>query len=142
MADVVIGFSGTRYGMNDAQIVAVEGLLDTLQPVRVMHGCCIGADADFDRLCKERGIPRHGHPCTLANMRADCNCEKMESPIGPLQRNVVIVSKTDALIATPFEDANPGQGGTWHAIRQAKKFGKRVYIVKRDGTVEVIPEKE
>ena len=57
---LVIGFTGTRNGMSEKQTERVREILsicrEELRYLCVMHGDCVGADADFDALAKDVGI--------------------------------------------------------------------------------------
>lgn len=54
---MVIGFTGTRHGMTNAQRDTVLKLLsEKLTPSSAVHGDCVGADADFDAICTSLDI--------------------------------------------------------------------------------------
>ncbi len=138
-----IGFTGTRNGMTREQKLAVERLLDTLWPDVVVHGDCVGADADFDGICGAIGITRHVRPCTYENMRA--HCEKhgaivVAEPKRPMARNRDIVADATpagALIACPPNRERIKSGsGTWATIGFGERAGVRVFRVYPDGEVE------
>lgn len=133
---MVVGFTGTRRGMTAAQLTAVAGLLDTLKPVAAHHGDCLGADADFHRLCVSRQIPVVIHPPANAGWRAFCHGHlvKVLPAKDYLERNRDIVAAGDVLIATP---AGPEmlRSGTWSTVRYAKKNGRPVFLVLPDGNV-------
>ena len=53
--DMKIGYTGSRAGMSKDQLEAVETLLASLADVEeVHHGDCLGGDAEFDLICKDR----------------------------------------------------------------------------------------
>lgn len=143
-----VGFTGTRIGMTHSQKHAVRSILGDLESKYsdapneiefVVHGCCVGADADFDAICLDMGYTRIGLPSTVESMRSTCNCDFMAIPTSPLSRNVAIASNCDVLLACPKEAiatwaTEPFRGGTWHTIRQARIHKKRIIIIWPDGT--------
>jgi hypothetical protein len=138
---MIIGFTGTRGGMTKEQREIVDGLLVLFAtfmepPIEAIHGDCLGADDDFDQMCKANGIPTSCLPCTFENMRAYCT-EARAEPRPPMQRNRDIVAMADRMIACPpnFERIKKGSG-TWATIGFAKKAGKPLMIVYPDGTME------
>jgi hypothetical protein len=130
-----IGFTGTRNGMTAEQRTAVRALL-LETPGTGVHGDCIGADADFDAICKELGYETYCLPCDLDDMRAHCT-EARAEPTAPMQRNRAIVAQADRMIACPpnFERIKRGSG-TWATIRFAEQSKKPLAIVFPDGRVE------
>jgi hypothetical protein len=120
----VVGFTGTRLGMTMEQELGVAALLGHLLPEEVHHGDCLGADADFDRLC--RGIDKIKtivvHPgfdshCS-SPARAFCHGPKHRVLLSEpyMVRNHHIVESCDLLIATPKEAGWRSRGGTWATI--------------------------
>jgi hypothetical protein len=101
------------------------------------HGDCIGADADFDRLCFALEIPRECRPCTYDALRANTTAEMIADPIGPMDQNHKIVESADVMLATPptREEIVCGSG-TWSTIRMTRRAGKPLHICYPDGQVE------
>ena len=133
-----IGFTGTQQGMTHWQCDAVLQLLSELKPSKVGHGDCIGSDQQFHQMVKW-GFPHifiYGHPPKNPSKRAFCHFDYLYPEKDYLDRNKDIAEKYDIIIATPKEDEEVLRSGTWSTVRYAKKLGKKVYIVKQDGSVE------
>lgn len=124
-----VAFSGTRHGMTPAQRRALAGLLAALDP-RVRwadHGCCAGADEEFDFLARAGGLAVRGWPaagvapalCRVEALRPDTRMPARP----PLTRNRLMVA-TAALVlaATPTVGPEP-HGGTWFTARYAAANG-------------------
>jgi hypothetical protein len=146
-----IGFSGTRKGMTVKQYLRVSDWfrydLGDAVVTEAHHGCCIGADAEF-QLAIIRGriggtserqwAEIHAHPCTLAGMvdrDAEALADVVHDPLPPLDRNRVIVDSCDLLIATPAEAEEQQRSGTWSTIRFAERQGKPIILVLPSGEV-------
>lgn len=139
-----IAFTGTQKGMTDAQIVAVSALLLSMEPERVVHGDCIGADSDFDVIVRRQ--PSHIfidiHPADGEDKRAHCELRAsspgqvtVHEPKPPLDRNHDMVDMGDSLIATPKGFKEEIRSGTWATVRYARKCKKPVIIVWPDGSI-------
>ena len=132
-----LGFTGTSEGMAPRQMKAVRQLLYNC---RTLHlGDCIGADAEAYHIAGETGITRVGHPPTDGKARAFLQYEK-ECPALPyLERNMEIArGGVDGLIAAPagwVEVIRGNDGGTWSTVRRARKLGRRIWIVRPDGSI-------
>ena len=142
-----IGFSGTRYGMTEAQSDAVVDLLDEtlrLHGFIAHHGDCVGADAQFHRICR---APRGGpvaievHP-GLPKWRAWCQGDMAHRPALYRERNRAIVDACSVIIAAPYENEPQPRGGTWATIRMALKAKHRptLYVVGREGQLLDVEE--
>lgn len=131
-----IGFTGTQRGMTAMQEQMVFDETMLREPDEVHHGCCIGADEEFDILMgyARTSCSVHGHPPTNTAKMAQCYVDVMHPPKDYLIRNRDIVDATDCLIAAP-EGPETLRSGTWSTVRYAKKAGKPVIIVWPDGTV-------
>lgn len=136
---MTFGFTGTSDGMQPRQLKAVRQLLYNCD---VLHlGDCIGADAEAHELAGETGITRVGHPPTDGKARAFLLYEE-ERPAKPyLERNTDIARDgVDGLIAAPSDwvEINRGSdGGTWSTIRRARKLGRKIWIVRPDGSIVI-----
>ena len=118
-----VTFTGTRKGMTPFQRELVRRLLEQLKPEYAFHGDCIGADAEFHdevrRLCQNCHII--GFPCHFDSQRAFKDCDSLELPAPPLERNGRMVEEATVVIACPGEDHEVLRSGTWATIRRARK---------------------
>lgn len=144
---MIIGFTGTSQGMNAVQSAALAALLDQLRPVTIMHGDCIGADAEFHDFARRRGAKGY---IILPGMdgfgrspkRARCvipdDCLGLvEAPQPYLRRNRVIAETAQFLIAVPKERDEQFRGsGTWSTIRYARSARTPHWILYPDGVVQ------
>lgn len=140
-----IGFSGTRQGMTNDQVLHVHMLLGDLRGAgasQVTHGMCQGADKQFHDMAKALGYFTIGAPGVLSDgspyMRAKIECDMVlpEKPF--LVRNLQIVHEVDLMLVTPKEQAEQGKGsGTWASIRYTRKAKKPLIIVYPDGSTVV-----
>lgn len=131
-----IGFTGTRKGMTSIQREIVRSLVESEAPKMAHHGDCLGADAEFNEICADIGIPTWLHPCNIDSQRAFCQrgVRYIEQAKPPLDRNHDIVDKSDMVIATPGTQHEIPRSGTWATIRYARKSkGKNLVIVLPDG---------
>lgn len=140
MADrLIIGFTGTREGMTDAQRETVEQLLTGFQPAEAHHGDCVGADAQFHNIAIwDTQAQMVIHPPKNGRYRAYCDTDFCGGEVRPERgyqdRNEDIVDDSDLLIATP-KSITDTRGGTWNTIRYANSQSRWVILVHPDGTV-------
>ena len=133
---MITGFTGTRAGMNQAQKDLVKVFLEMHRPDSVLHGDCVGADADFDDICAGLGIVRYCLPSDLTAQRAFTDAIPLRSPMPPLERNHLIVRGSNELFACPKEMREVLRSGTWATIRYARRLVKTTYIFYPDGSHE------
>lgn len=131
----IIGFTGTRHGMSQAQARAVLALLEQLGATEVHHGDCVGADSEANTLALLVGATRVAHPPVQARYRAWCVVEECRAPEAYLIRDQDIVDDAERMIAAPFEPVEQIRGGTWATIRMARRAGRPIAIVDRVGDV-------
>ncbi len=153
MTDRIVGFTGSRTGITDAQKRIVEKMLGMIHPIEVHHGECVGADAAFHEIVKETLPECHiiGHPPKSDILQAKLEGYfREEKPLGYLNRDQKIVDACTILIGCPkigrkFTDlvdratskyGNQYRSGTWYTINYALKTGKEVVIVNPDGTID------
>ena len=103
------------------------------------HGDCVGADSDADHIVRLVS-PRakiHIHPPEKDFKRAHTFIEgDTMYPAKPyLDRNHDIVDAVDILFATPKTNGEVIRSGTWATIRYARKQGKKVVLIRPDGTI-------
>lgn len=136
---MIIGFTGTRNGMTDEQKAEVTSFLSRTfldEPwAKGLHGDCIGADADFDAICKELGMEVNIRPCTHKS-RAHCDSPALAEPKAPLDRNKDIVNDAHIMVACPPTEHELLRSGTWSTIRYARKKNKTLVVVYPSGKVE------
>ena len=135
-----IAYSGTQQGMNEAQMLALRGLIP--DGARFHHGDCIGGDSQAHLLAIKASCEIYIHPCTIEDKRAyNSGAYRVYLARSPLLRNRVMVEATDWLIATPFQDNEVLRSGTWSTIRYAQRYRRlfhsvhRITHIKRNGTV-------
>jgi hypothetical protein len=148
-----IGFTGTRRGMTDEQMSAVNRVImdcvtrwaSSIAPMTAHHGDCVGADAEFHGFVARRGFHIVGHLPVDEQHRAFCRFDETREPLcrfdetreprTHMQRNRQIVTAADVMIATPSEMVEQERGGTWATIRMTRKAGKPLAVVLPDGFV-------
>lgn len=139
---MIIGFTGTRAGMSHEQIVTVIKILmrifgaSLFQRPMALHGDCVGADADFDALCRGLGMPTTCRPCTLEKLRAYTPAAVIAEPTAPMMRNKDIVDDADVMIACPLTEEPIPHSGTWATIGFSEKKKVDLHIVYPDGRHE------
>lgn len=133
------GFSGTRFGMNEAQRKGFTEFLELYPPTEFHHGCCVGADANAVECVRRtlHGVIVVGHPCNwppLQDKEAIATSDQMRPCRKPLERNRLIVDETEALVACP-KGPEELRSGTWSTIRYARKIGRPILIIWPNGDV-------
>lgn len=143
---MVIGFTGTRYGMSNKQKEKVLWELKACGSILTdcIHGSCVGADVNFHNIVRENfpnvkitirpGVSKKTgtNDGTRAFLEAD-----VELPVDSFySRNRAIVDSCEFLLATPFDDSR--LGGTWQTILYAKKTNKFGGIIYPDGNRTLI----
>jgi ribA/ribD-fused uncharacterized protein len=133
-----IGFTGTRHGMNDCQLLTLKRVIGGVDSVEsVHHGDCVGADCQFHQTCRERSFSVVLHPPIQQQNRAWCSGASAIRPsLGYLQRDHQIVDESDILIATP-DGIEKLRSGTWATVRYARKCNLPILIIRPDGNVSL-----
>lgn len=138
MNSFVIGFTGTRKGLTEKQRGRILSLVEELSAsgcLFCLHGDCVGADAEFDALCRSIERARVAClPCDIFSQRAFTGSTELEPPQRPIERNHKIVDMCDMVIACPSGREEELRSGTWATIRYVKKTSKPLTIVFPDGT--------
>lgn len=124
---MILGFTGTRRGLTAKQLREVSELLTVLVPGEVHHGDCVGADAQFDALCRARGIKIVRHPPTDQKLQAFTGPGLPPEPY--LRRNHRIVAASEELLACPGESHEVLRSGTWATVRYAVGLERKVHLV-------------
>jgi hypothetical protein len=122
-----------------AQIVFDEMMLIEQDPedavTEAHHGCCVGADAQFDAMLAY--LPTtcivHGHPPLITTkMAKGLSCDVMHPPLDYLVRNRAIVDAVDTLFAAP-KGEEESRSGTWSTVRYARRKGINIHIIMPNG---------
>lgn len=152
-----LGFTGTRNDPSKQQkawLLAhmLESVVDKKEITRVHHGCCVGSDEFFHRICKTlvdeqpetggfaaQNIVLHPPADRSREMEIDewtiQNC--LWYPRKPyLLRNLDIVHTSSRLVALPDRLETTRGSGTWYTIHRAMESNRHVTICWPDGTVE------
>ncbi len=128
---MVLVFTGTQDGWTEKQGKGVSKFLDEHKPVLVVHGDCIGSDTLFHKMCQKKGINIIGFPCDIIEKRAfNKGFKVLHEPKRPLVRNVNMVMEGTYLLATPKTKKEILRSGTWHTVRQARKYGVSYTILE------------
>lgn len=137
---IKVGFTGTRHGMNDTQKKELEKLFNSKEFSEFHHGMCIGSDKQSHdmvvKLKDNRDIKIIGHPPKYKGSMAQCDCDLLMKADEYLVRNHHIVDHTDVLIATP-DTKEKIRSGTWSTVRYARKLGKKIYVIHKNGRVTI-----
>lgn len=135
----ILGFTGTSHGMAPRQRESVRQLLWNVTKLHL--GDCVGADAEAHEEATALGILTVGHPPDNGVRRAFCVYDEEREPKPYLVRNRNIVAEgVDGLIAAPRSFVEPASlrgEGTWTTVGYARKAGRKIWIVKPDGSVSV-----
>lgn len=151
--DIVLGFTGTKRGQTVEQQATVQRLLRVAlaaaklsqRRVWVLHGDCVGADAQTHTMAKALGCLVGLFPPTNPRYRAFCEgADYVHEPLEYLERDRIIGQQCLGLIGTPKETMEQIRSGTWYTIRYTSKLRhptelrfKRVNVVQPDGTVKI-----
>lgn len=147
MMTYIVGFTGRRDGMDFDQKVAVRAALAGIQvavsyPIIGLHGDCVGADLEFDEICRELRIPTACMPCTWKGevehrLRAFTEAEEWAEPCAPLTRNRRIVEKSHVLIGTPPTPEYEKRSGTWFTVHHAESRNVPCILIPPYSTVSL-----
>ena len=135
-----IGFTGSQKGMTEHQKSEVKRILASHQTdiTEIHHGGCIGADAQFHKICSALGFVPIVHPASNVRPSKVAKLEPPDATYLPakpaLVRNRDIVDSSDIMIATPGQGYEVLRSGTWATIRYAEKKyakeqGKIVHVI-------------
>lgn len=139
---MIVGFTGVRHGMTDAQraMLGTVALIDIKSMITEFHhGGCQGADVEAARLVSHmfgEGVRIICHPGPLGDKHQEISGvddERLPAKTH-FARNRDIVDACDVLLVCPMQMEYQPRGGTWYTHDQAVKKGKRVIICWPDGT--------
>jgi len=133
-----LGFTGTRHGMTKKQEKELEKLISAKNFEEFHHGMCIGSDEKAHEIVATKApkVVIVGHPPKAVSTMANLPCKKILEADSYSRRNKAIVDSSDYLVATPDAKERAGSG-TWKTIRYARKQGKRIYIIHKNGRVTI-----
>jgi len=131
----VVAFTGTQIGMTPLQRRSFEKTLIEVSPQVLIHGDCIGADAQAHDIAVSLGLEVWIRPCNIHYKRAYKEGKILSPPEDPLVRNRKMVDQAQALIACPKEMKQQLRSGTWATVRYASKIDILKWIVYPDGSV-------
>jgi hypothetical protein len=132
---MIVGFTGSRSGMPEAQLQAVSRLLDTLDGDEFHHGGCIGADVAAAFWARVHGYQTFRHPGDTPDKQDKRFVDDVVFDVLPnLVRNHKIVDVADFLIAAP-DGPERQRSGTWATIRYARSWRVPLTIVMPDGSM-------
>lgn len=124
---MILGFTGSRYGLSIAQRCDLERMLRIATEFH--HGDCVGGDEQAHNLARAYGVPIVIHPPDDPRLRAYCQDAKLvHTPRPYLQRNREIVQACEHLVAAP-DGPERLRSGTWATVRIARRLGKQVTIL-------------
>lgn len=137
---MIVGFTGTRVGLTDAQKGALASFLRSWHVLALVHGDCVGADEQCDVIAVEIGISRVLRPCTIDAMRAHCERHgghvlKIYKPEPPLMRNERIVYDSHIVLAG-VHGPETTRSGTWSTVRHARRQRKHVITIFPSGQIK------
>lgn len=125
-----LGVTATRDGLTSTQKAWLELLIRKHRVTCLVHGDCIGGDADCHDIARKLGLRVEIRPPDNPKQRAFKNGDVVFSPKPYLERNHDIVDSVDAMLGFPAQVEEQWRGsGTWATIRYAKKQGKLRKIV-------------
>ena len=130
-----LSFTGTREGMTWSQKRRFRLHLEERAVDVVIHGDCVGADKDCDDIAAELGIRREVYPSNIPATQAGCGdrgAHRMAPPGRPKDRNITIAHRGDELFAAPKGMVEEVRSGTWHCVRVARKFDRKIVIAWPD----------
>ena len=132
---VIIGFTGTRFGMSARQAqdfarsmkrLALDHGIEAFH-----HGDCLGADAQAHDWVL-RNLPKcavYIHPSSMGNLRAYRRGTYIYMPAPPLVRNHRIVDQCTFLVAVPHTKDEEVRSGTWATVRYARKVNRPMRVL-------------
>jgi hypothetical protein len=131
----IVAFTGTQEGMTKFQRRAFRDLLWEMEPRVLIHGDCIGADAQAHDIAVKMDIEVWIRPCFIHQKRAYKEGKILADPEDPIERNHKMVDQSHALIGCPKQVEPQLRSGTWATVRYAKKRDVLRWLVYPDGSI-------
>lgn len=144
----ILGFSGSRYGMTDAQYDRLYRFLKDRQPDEFHHGDGGLSDGAAHMLiCRQYRTPAYEwatqivlHPSNLLKWQARCwPYDQIHERLPPLERDLKIAQVITHLVATPASFQWQPRSGTWATGNYTNREGKPVTLIYPDGTTSAWP---
>lgn len=135
---MIIGFTGTREGMTDPQVVRLANWVGESGGGEFHHGACVGADSHAADIADTFNLKVVAYPCTVTGMvcqEAVRVSVEIRTAKPPLDRNRDIVDACDILLVCPKGMQEEQRSGTWATVRYARRQGRRIMIFWPDGTI-------
>lgn len=138
-----VGVTATAEGLTPEQELGLAALLVQLGDGDdwLLHGCCIGGDAQLWEIARHRlGWRTHGHPGRgLTDPARAITFDDLLDPVPStktpeLTRNRLIVARSEVLLVGPSGYREKRRSGTWATYRYAVAAGLPLIIVYPDGT--------
>ena len=134
---MIIGFTSTRRGLREAQVVSLVGLLIDLGCSEFHHGDCVGGDVHGAAIAKKLGSRIVCHPPIRDANRGYYEYNDMVNPpYDYIVRDHHIVNDSRILVACPHTPYEITRSGSWTTVRYARSLGRTIYIIKPNGTIE------
>ena len=125
---MIVGVTGTREGMNEAQFEQVKKFLKECGGTVLHHGDCMGVDVEVAYIARELGYKIICHPPKSTETQGHFGGDEVREPAGYLQRDRAIVDACEILLVVPLQNERQDKGGTWYTYDYALKTGKTVHM--------------
>lgn len=143
-----ICITGTKIGATGYQLVeAIKQLYSwNASVINILnHGGCVGFDEQIHNIIKIiptfNNIQLKIHPAKGVDDKYKAKLDMagciLEDEKLPLERNKIMVDKSDCVLAVPKEFKEVLRSGTWSTIRYAKKQNKPLIIIYPDGSLNL-----
>lgn len=139
-----IGVTGTRQGATKQQLRVLMGTLlqyyrYRTDPIEFHHGACIGVDLQAALIGSALRFHITAHPPDSYKYlsRLSLSISQTVLPeLSYLERDRVIVDKSDLLIALPNTSTPVSRSGTWYTYNYALAQSKTTMLILPDGVVK------
>jgi hypothetical protein len=131
---MMISITGSREGMTAWQRAALTKALRRPSVTAIVHGDCVGVDAEADEIAATLGLQRFAFPSNYTSTRARRDrdgCVYLAEPAAPMQRNLPIIEHGQACVGL----LRPSSRGTWGAIRIAERLKKPLLVLGEQAVI-------
>lgn len=141
---MIVGFTGTRLGMNLLQSRILIEILgsdprfesdEDDETYEFHHGDCVGADRQAFQIARNLGWTTFSHPGT-GGIRAGTPSDVILTPKPLLERDKDIAKICQYLMATPHTETEIRRSGTWTTVRYARSLERPILIILPSGQVK------